>query len=139
MAAVHFLYPDNDNQDKSDNHALVSQAFDLARYMCSECSLSFRPGFARGMLRYLAQDFEPALIRAVIDETAKAPYPSWAYFAAIMRRAEAEHASCLADFCLFHRSKPVSAQQYTQRVYTEADLLVVSDDLIAEARRLRDQ
>jgi hypothetical protein len=138
MAAVQYLYPDN--QDKSNNHALVSQAFDLARYMCSECSLAFRPGFARGMLRYLAQDFDPALIRAVIDETSKVPCPSWAYFAAIMRRAEMEHASSLADFCLYRRSaKQVSAQQYTQRDYTEADLLAVSDDLIAEARRLRDQ
>ena len=34
--------------------------------------------------------------------------------------------------------KQVSAQQYTQRQYTEEELLGVSDDLIAEARKLRD-
>lgn len=33
--------------------------------------------------------------------------------------------------------KTVSAQQYTQRQYTEEELLAVSDDLIEEARRLR--
>lgn len=33
--------------------------------------------------------------------------------------------------------KTVSAQQYTQREYTEEELLAVSDDLIEEARRLR--
>jgi len=35
--------------------------------------------------------------------------------------------------------KTVSAQQYTQRQYTEEELLSVSDDLIEEARRLRDK
>ena len=34
--------------------------------------------------------------------------------------------------------KQVSAQQYTQRQYSEEELLGVSDDLIAEARKLRD-
>ena len=33
--------------------------------------------------------------------------------------------------------KTVSAQQYTQRVYTEAELLAVSDDLFEEARKYR--
>ena len=36
------------------------------------------------------------------------------------------------------RRKTVSAQDYTQRTYTEEDLLGVSDDLIEEARNLRD-
>ncbi|MBR3742168.1 MAG: PT domain-containing protein [Clostridia bacterium] len=35
--------------------------------------------------------------------------------------------------------KTVSAQQYTQRQYTEEQLLAVSDDLIEEARLLRDE
>ena len=34
-------------------------------------------------------------------------------------------------------TKTVSAQQYTQREYTEDQLLAVSDDLLEEARRLR--
>ena len=37
------------------------------------------------------------------------------------------------------RTKTVSAQQYTQRQYSEEELLAVSDDLIEEARRLRDE
>lgn len=36
------------------------------------------------------------------------------------------------------RRKTVSAQDYTQRTYTEEELLGVSDDLIEEARNLRD-
>ena len=35
------------------------------------------------------------------------------------------------------KQKTVPAQQYTQRKYTEEELLAVSDDLIEEARRLR--
>ncbi|MBE5784116.1 MAG: hypothetical protein E7329_12485 [Clostridiales bacterium] len=35
------------------------------------------------------------------------------------------------------KGKSVSAQQYTQREYTEAELLAVSDDLIEEARKQR--
>ena len=35
------------------------------------------------------------------------------------------------------KQKTVSAQQYTQRVYTEAELLAVSDDLFEEARKYR--
>ena len=35
------------------------------------------------------------------------------------------------------KTKSVSAQQYTQREYTEAELLSVSDDLIEEARKYR--
>ncbi|MBQ6803698.1 MAG: DnaD domain protein, partial [Clostridia bacterium] len=35
------------------------------------------------------------------------------------------------------RGKTVSAQQYTQREYTEEELLAVSDDLIEEARKQR--
>lgn len=34
---------------------------------------------------------------------------------------------------------PVTAQQYSQREYTEEELLSVSDDLIAEARANRGQ
>jgi hypothetical protein len=138
MAAIQYLY--QDHQDSPDNQQLVNQAMELARYLCSECLMSFRPGFARGMLRYLARGFESDLLRAVIGVTAKAPYPSWAYFASIMARAEQDRAYCLRDFDLYRvRSRRLSAQQYTQREYTEADLLAVSDDLISEARRLRDK
>ena len=35
-------------------------------------------------------------------------------------------------------AKVVSAQQYGQRQYTEAELLAVSDDLLAEARKARE-
>ena len=146
MAAIQYLHV-VPGQSPDNNQQLVSQSMDLARYMCAEWSVSFRPGFARGLLKFLARGFDPALIRAVIDETATAPCPSWAYFNAIMRRAEASGAYSLAAFTLFSSQagsgkracsgKTVSAQQYTQREYTEADLLAVSDDLIAEARRLR--
>ncbi len=37
------------------------------------------------------------------------------------------------------KKKTVSAQQYTQRQYTEEELLAVSDDLIEEARKRREQ
>lgn len=138
MAAVRYLYPEI--PEKSEKETMVSQAMEIARYMCEEWMMQFRPGIARGVLRYLAEGFDPALIRAVIDETSLAPSPSWAYFSAIMRRAEAERAYTLSDFGLFSRHSPkrVGAHNYTQREYTEADLLAISDDLIAEARKLRD-
>ena len=138
MASIQYLYPE---QVLPENQVLTAQAMSLARYMCDEWAMQMRPGFARGILVYLAQGYDPALIRAVIGETSKAPSPSWAYFAAIMRRAEAQRAYTLADFDLYRSGrsgKTVSAQQYTQREYTEADLLAVSDDLIAEARRLKE-
>ena len=37
------------------------------------------------------------------------------------------------------KQKTVSAQQYTQREYTEEELLAVSDDLIEEARKQREK
>ena len=132
MTALHVVKPD------SVSVSLSAQALRLADEFSFACGLRQLPYMAEEMTKYLLSGFAPEMIREAIARTARAPRPSFAYLAAIMRNAAAAGQYDFASFAA-PRKKKVSAQDYNQRSYTEEELLAVSDDLIEEARKLRDK
>lgn len=88
----------------SDNiQSIIESAQALAKRFSYECGLSPRPLMVREFARYLAQGYDYDMLAEVINRTAMAPRPSYAYFAAIMRNAYG--CKTLHDFvCL--RSSP---------------------------------
>lgn len=117
-------------------------AAEIAAQMCAEWALPAVLPWMTREFEKLLQQWPAELLQEAISRTARAPRPSWAYFSAILRNwaaAGVNSPAMLAAIDARHRSQPgfgrtVTAQQYTQREYTEAELDAVSGDLIAEAR-----
>ena len=91
------------------------QAINLAIEFSQQCRFRPLPYMAEEMARYLQDGFAPDMISEAIARTARAPRPSFAYLAAIMRNAKAEGKF---DYQSFAQPKKVSAQMYSQREYT---------------------
>jgi hypothetical protein len=125
-----------ENTPESINNLAVT----LTMEYTAECGFRPLPWMVREFFKLLSEGFEPDMLSEVIARTARAPKPSWAYLAAVIRNARAAQAFGLTAFLATQpaaRSRSVSAQQYEQRNYTEEELLAVSEDLIAEARKIK--
>lgn len=110
----------------------------LTTDFCTECNFRPLPYMVREFVRWLDDGFQPEMITEAIRRTARAYRPSFSYLSAIMRNAAAANQYTLASFTTQKIFRPqVSAQMYGQRQYTEEELLSVSDDLIAAARKER--
>lgn len=90
------------------------------------------PYMAHDINAWLSAGIEPEVIIAAIEDTARAPRPCWQYTRAIMRRLLLEDCRTISQWharqqAYAQRAKPlrttVSAQQYTQRIYTDEELL----------------
>lgn len=77
------------------------------------------------------------LLRA-IETAGNGKEQTWRYVAGILKSWKENGGPDAPRKQTAKPAKVVSAQQYTQRQYSEEELLGVSDDLIAEARKLRD-
>lgn len=82
----------------TDQQALIDQAKRLTALFCRECGFKPLPYMAREFARYLVQGYEPDLLEEIINRTAMAPRPSFAYFRAVITRSGCH---TLHDF-LFH-------------------------------------
>lgn len=63
-------------------------------------------------------------LKALMDESQRAPRPSWGYCMAIVRRCEASGIKTLADWkadCMRRESSRNPALNYKQREYSEED------------------
>lgn len=133
MPSLYLVKPSSDPDDTA------AKAVELSKDFCFQCGFRALPYLAEEMTKYLLQGFDPAMIREAIARTARAPRPSFAYLAAIMRNAAAagqyDYPSFAAAYHAWHQSS--SSQAYKQREYTEEDLLSVSEDLISLARQQR--
>ncbi|MBR0227072.1 MAG: hypothetical protein IJQ62_01845 [Clostridia bacterium] len=83
---------------------ILSDAKYLTERFCRECGFKILPYMGREFARYLRLGYEREMLEMVIDITARAPRPSFAYFDAVMRNAY--DCKTVPDF-LFHRRKPV--------------------------------
>lgn len=88
--------------------------------------------------RDLAQTYSmPWLLRA-IETAGNGKEQTWRYVSGILKSWQDNGGPDAPKKQRAAPAKTVSAQQYGQRHYTEDELLGVSDDLIAEARKQRD-
>ena len=67
---------------------LIYDAKDLVRYFCSECGFRPLPWMQRQFLDLLSRGYDVSTLKSIIDDTARAPRPSWAYLEAIIRNSE---------------------------------------------------
>ncbi len=120
-------------------------AAEIAAQMCAEWALpAVLPWMTREFDKLLLQ-WSAELLQEAISRTARAPRPSWAYFSAILRNwaaAGVNSPAMLAAIDAQRRlqsglGRTVTAQQYTQRNYTDAELDAVTDDLIEAAKAYR--
>ena len=93
---------------------------------CDYFARSFHRGVAPAIQRELAVRIKAGMtadvIRAAIDDTMKAPRPSWAYLEAILRRCDLDGIKTLQDWNaekLRHQSAGNPALNFEQRTYTE--------------------
>lgn len=82
---------------------IISDAKYLTERFCHECGFKMLPYMGREFARYLRLGYEREMLDMVIDVTARAPRPSYAYFSAVMRNAY--DCKTVSDF-LFHRRQP---------------------------------
>jgi hypothetical protein len=88
--------------------------------------------------RRLAADYSlPWLLRA-IETAGNGKEQTWRYVSGILKSWRDNGGPDAPRKQRAAPAKVVSAQQYGQRQYTEAELLAVSDDLLAEARKARE-
>ena len=67
---------------------LTHDAKYLTNYFCHECGFKPLPWMQRKFADLLSRGYDVPTLRSVIDDTAIAPRPSWAYLAAIIRNSE---------------------------------------------------
>lgn len=89
---------------------------------------------ARDMARVYSLEW---LLRA-IETAGSGKEQTWRYVAGILKSWKENGGPDAPRKQTAKPAKIVSAQQYTQRQYSEEELLAVSDDLMAEARKRRD-
>lgn len=110
MTALHIVAPENTRQ------SIDTQAAHLAAHFADECGFRLLPYMAEEMTRYLQDGFAPEMISEAIARTARAPRPSFAYLAAIMRNAKAAKQY---DYQSFASSRRRSSAHYSnEREYT---------------------
>ena len=78
----------------------------LARHFSHECGFRLLPWMSRSFAQLLTEGFAQDMLETVIDCTAIAPRPSWAYLSAIIRRARYHHAYTIEAFYAMPHSSP---------------------------------
>lgn len=103
---------------------------------CKDWGLPCNPG---NMIkaRALARDYSLPWLLEAIQRAGNGKSQTWAYVEGILRSFRA-NGGIDAPGSGKAAGKAVSAQQYGQRQYTEEELLSVSDDLLAEARKAKE-
>lgn len=103
---------------------------------CKDWGLPCNPG---NMIhaRALAREYSLEWLLEAIQRAGNGKSQTWAYVEGILRSFR-QHGGIDAPGSGKAAGKAVSAQQYGQRQYTEDELLSVSDDLIAEARKAKE-
>lgn len=91
--------------------------------------------------RDLAREYSIQWLIEAMKRAGNGKSQTWAYVEGILRSFKANGGvdSPGTGHRVVYPEKRVSAQNYQQRQYTEAELMAVSDDLIAEARKLREE
>lgn len=88
--------------------------------------------------RDMAREYTLEWLLRAIETAGNGKEQTWRYVAGILKSWKENGGPDAPRKQTAKPSKVVSAQQYTQRQYSEEELLAVSDDLIAEARKQRD-
>ena len=88
--------------------------------------------------RDMAREYTLEWLLRAIETAGNGKEQTWRYVAGILKSWKENGGPDAPRKQTAKPAKVVSAQQYTQRNYTEAELLGVSDDLMAEARARRD-
>lgn len=88
--------------------------------------------------RDMAREYTLEWLLRAIETAGSGKEQTWRYVAGILKSWKENGGPDAPRKQTAKPAKVVSAQQYTQRQYTEEELLGVSDDLIAEARKRRD-
>ena len=78
-------------------------AAELTAYFTEQCGMKKLPWMAKEFEKLLKQGFEPDLLEEIIDRTARAARPSWAYLSTIIAKARYNDAYDLASFLLVPR------------------------------------
>jgi hypothetical protein len=103
---------------------------------CKDWGLPCNPG-SMIHARDLAREYSLEWLLEAIKRAGLGKSQTWAYVDGILRSFRA-NGGIDAPGSGKAAGKAVSAQQYGQRQYTEEELLSVSDDLLAEARKARE-
>lgn len=118
-----------------------------ASQYCEMCLRGMAPGNYEELKSFLSDGLSDGLIRFAVDDACGHGNRTWSYVAKILNRyvvqgirtvdqARAEKTEHEKN-SVRSSGKRVSAQDYEQRSYSEEELLAVSDDLLEEARRQR--
>ena len=103
---------------------LRKQYLDTCEYYAKSFHRAIAPGRPREFATRIKGGMSAEVIKAAIDDTMKAPSPSWAYCAAILRNCDAEQVKTLQqwhDRELRYKSKKNPALNYEQREYHKDD------------------
>lgn len=82
---------------------LTESAASLANYYAEQCGMKKLPWMAKEFEKLLKQGFQPDLLEEIIDRTARAARPSWAYLDTIIAKARYNDAYDLSSFLLVPR------------------------------------
>lgn len=98
----------------------------------AEGGLSVTKGMAAYVARRVGEGFSPELLEAVLDETFLAPFPSWRYFCAILKKLDSEGVKTVSAWDARQTAfasgkagrpcKTVSGHLFGQREYTAEEL-----------------
>lgn len=113
---------------------------DMIEDACRDWGLPCNPG---NMIKAkdLARKYTLQWLMEAIQRAGNGKAQTWAYVEGILRSFERNGGPDKPGQygqAIFPPGKSVTAQRYVQRNYSEEELLAVSDDLIAEARRRRE-
>ena len=91
--------------------------------------------------RDLAREYSIQWLIEAMKRAGNGKSQTWAYVEGILRSFKANGGPDTpgSGHRVVYPEKRVSAQNYQQRQYTEAELMAVSGDLVAEARKLREE
>lgn len=128
MSALYLVTPENNDQ------AITDQAVHLAEEFSFQCGFRMLPYMVKEMERYLLDGFQPDMITEAIARTARAPRPSFAYLAAIMRNAKAAGHYDYASYSKSHRLRCSPSQIYEQRHYTAEEWASFGTDILSECK-----
>ena len=101
---------------------LRGQYIDACEYYAQSFHRSISPGIQREIAYRVKDGMTADVFRAAIDETMKAPRPSYAYLEAILRRCDLENIKTIEDWKRSKERYQASnnpALNYDQRQYTD--------------------
>ena len=125
---IHTQHADMSADTIDLNH--LSQVLTVA--FARECGFRPLPWMQRGFYRLLDEGFEYDMLLNVIEQTSKAPRPSWAYLSAIVNRARSNGAYTYLEF--FAQPRQKNDPKYKEAHFFDN----ISPDALDEAIRVFD-